>query len=85
VQLLTLGRRLGVGMNKLMSIGNEQVIDIAEFIACLERRRRCRSCVAQHVGISGAAARRIKEPRDRTKMGVAVIVRCSFWSCRVRC
>ena len=36
--LLTLGRRLGVGMNRLISTGNEQVIDVAEFIACLERR-----------------------------------------------
>jgi hypothetical protein len=32
-----LGRRLGVEMNKLVSTGNEQDIDVAEFIACLER------------------------------------------------
>ena len=45
-------------------------------------RRRSRSCVAMHIGVvSAAAGRWIKKPRDRTKIGVAVIVR---WSCRVR-
>jgi acyl-CoA synthetase (NDP forming) len=35
MQLLTLSRRLGVGMNKLISTGNEQDIDVAECISFL--------------------------------------------------
>jgi acyl-CoA synthetase (NDP forming) len=35
VQLLMLGRRLGIGMNKLISTGNEEDIDVAESIAYL--------------------------------------------------
>jgi hypothetical protein len=32
-RLLTFGRRLRVGMNKLISTGNERVIEVSEFIA----------------------------------------------------
>jgi hypothetical protein len=39
MQLLTFARRFRVGMNKLISTGNERVIDATEFIACLEGRR----------------------------------------------
>jgi acyl-CoA synthetase (NDP forming) len=35
VQLLSLARRMGVGMNKLISTGNEQDIDVAECVAYL--------------------------------------------------
>jgi len=35
VQLLMLGRRLGIGMNKLISTGNEEDIDVAESVAYL--------------------------------------------------
>jgi hypothetical protein len=54
--LLTLGHRFRVGMNKLISTGNERVIDATEFFACLERRRRssfrCRSAYRRRFGCS---------------------------------
>jgi len=45
-QLLMLGRRLGVGMNKLISTGNEQDIDVAECIAFLAKDDTTRVIIA---------------------------------------
>jgi hypothetical protein len=68
-------------MNKLISTGNEQVIDVAEFIACLERRGGrlghallCILASFREPAAGGLGSR----ARDRTKIGVAVIVRCSL-------
>jgi acyl-CoA synthetase (NDP forming) len=77
MQLLMLGRRAGVGMNKLISTGNEQDVDVSESIAYLAEDHSTRVIIAYLEGCRDgerlvqaiALARRRGKPAIIVKVG----------------
>jgi acyl-CoA synthetase (NDP forming) len=73
VQLLSLGRRLGVGMNKLISTGNEQDIDVAECIDFLATDASTRVIIAYLEGCQDGG-RLVRALQRAQQAGKPVIV-----------